>query len=511
MSRRPITRRKAIRIMAGLAGKLIKSSFFRVFNLIATILVTFFMMPFVISSIGDRWYGLWILAGSFTGYFGFLDLGLSTANERFISRALGTGDTREVSKVFNTCFFLFLVAGLITIIASVAIAAVTQYFVKDPDDIYVFRFIILAVGIAMAVSFPVRTFEGVLYAHVQFYVANIIDTVKLILRTFLLVYFLSRGYGIITLAVISLSSEILQHAAIALYVTRRFPEVRLSLGCFTRGKVRTLFGYSIYSFISNVADKLKYHLDAFVITGALGLAMVTHYNIGSRIANYYLLLITAATALVMPIFSAFEGLGDYDQIREKFIFFTKLNVILSVFLGGSILIYGRAFIMRWMGAGYLDSYDVLIVLMTGAVVTTIQITSKSLLYGLSKHPMYAFTVIVEGVANLVLSLILVRTYGIVGVALGTTIPAIIVNLFVLPAYANRVIGMPLWRYARSVAAVVMVGGAVQLVCWLAVRNFITISYMRIAVLGVVTSAVFVLVNVFVLLSRDERRHFGIPV
>jgi O-antigen/teichoic acid export membrane protein len=497
--------------MSGLAGKLIKSSFFRVFNLVATILVTFFMMPFVIGSIGDRWYGLWILAGSFTGYFGFLDLGLSTANERFISRALGTGDSKEVNRVFNTCFFLFLIAGMITILASVVIAAVTHHFVKDPNDAYVFRFIIMAVGIAMAISFPVRTFEGVLYAHVKFYVVNVIDTLKLILRTFLLVYFLSRGYGIITLAVISLSSEILQHTVIAVYVIRKFPEVRLGLGCFTRGMVRTLFGYSIYSFISNVADKLKYHLDAFVITGTLGLAMVTHYNIGSRIASYYLLLITAATALVMPIFSAFEGLGDYDQIREKFVFFTKLNVILSVFLGGSILIYGKAFIMRWMGVEYLDAYDVLLVLMIGAVVTTIQITSKSLLYGLSKHPMYALMVSVEGVANLVLSLILVRTHGIVGVALGTTIPAIIVNLFVLPAYANQVIGMPLWKYTRTVAAVVFVGGAVLLVCWFAVRNYITMSYMRIALLGAATSVAFVLVCLFVLLSRDERRHFRIPI
>ena len=497
--------------MEGLAGKLIKSSFFRVFNLVATILVTFFMMPFVIGSIGDRWYGLWILAGSFTGYFGFLDLGLSTANERFISRALGTGDMEEVNRVFNTCFFLFLIAGIVTIVASVAIAAVTQYVVDDPNDVYVFRFIILAVGIAMAVSFPVRTYEGVLYAHVKFYVVNIIDTLKLILRTFLLVYFLSRGYGLLTLAIISLSSEILQHMAIVLYVTKRFPEVELRFSAFTRERVGALFGYSVYSFISNVADKLKYHLDAFVITGALGLAMVTHYNIGSRIASYYLLLITAATALVMPIFSTFEGLGDYDQIREKFLFFTKLNTILSVFLGGSILIYGRAFIMRWMGTEYLDSYDVLVALMVGAVVTTVQITSKSLLYGLSKHRMYAFIVIVEGAANLILSLILVQRYGIVGVALGTTIPAVIVNLFILPAYANRVIDMPLWKYAKVVLAAVLVGGAVHLLSWLAVRNFLMMSYSRIAILGAATSIVFILVNAFVLLSRDERKHFRSPV
>ena len=160
---------------------------------------------------------------------------------------------------------------------------------------------------------------------------------------------------------------------------------------------------------------------------------------------------------------------------------------------------------------YLDSYNVLLVLMAGAVITTIQITSKSLLYGLSKHRMYAFTVIIEGAANLILSLILVKKYGIVGVALGTTIPAVLVNFFVLPVYANRVIDMPLWKYARTVLSVVLVGSAVYFFSWLAVRNYLITSYVRIAILGASTALVFILVNGFVLLSRDERRKFRIPV
>jgi len=497
--------------MTSLAGKLIKSSFFRVFNLVATILVTFFMMPFVIGHIGDRWYGLWILAGSFTGYFGFLDLGLSTANERFISRALGTGDMEEVNVVFNTSLFLFVAAGILTIIISAVIAGVTTWFVHNPLDIRVFRIIILAVGLTMAFSFPARAFEGVLFAHVRFYVMSITDMVKILIRTALLVYFLGRGYGIITVAIISLGSELLYNVAISAIVIRRFPELRIGWSYATRSRIKPLFGYSIYSFIANVADKLKYHLDAFVITAVLGLSLVTHYNIGSRISSYYILFITAATALVIPVFSTFEGLKDYDQIREKFLFFTKMNTILSMLLGGAIVIYGKAFISRWMGTGYLDAYDVLIALMISSIVTTIQITSKSLLYGLSKHKMYAYTVILEGIANLTISLILVRTLGILGVALGTTIPALVVNLYVLPRYAIRVIQLRLSQYLKVILGPILLGSAVYAVCWLLVRNQIANSFKSILLLGAGTSAIFILVNVLVLISRDERRKLRIPL
>lgn len=469
------------------------------------------MMPFVIGAIGDRWYGLWILAGSFTGYFGILDFGLSTANERFISRSLGTGDDEEVNVIFNTSLFLFVLAGVLTILVSVGIAVVTQYFVEDALDIRIFKFIILASGVTMAVSLPTRAFEGVLFAHIQFYVMNLTDTLKLLLRTALLVYYLSRGQGIITLAIISLGSEILYNIIISLIVIRRFPELKIGLSYVTRERMKPLFGYSMYSFISNVADKLKYHLDAFVITAVLGLSLVTHYNIGSRISNYYILFITAATALVIPVFSTFEGIGDYDKIREKFIFFTKMNTILSMFLGGTIIIYGKAFISRWMGTGYLDAYDVLMALMVGSIVTTIQITSKSLLYGLSKHRMYAITVIFEGIANLVLSLILVRRFGLLGVAMGTTIPALVVNIFILPYYAIRVIDLPVSKYLRTNVGPVLFGAVVHIGCWLLVRNYVMSSYRIILLLGAGTSAIFILANIIVLLGRDERRSLRIPI
>ena len=497
--------------MADLADRLIKSSFSRVFNLFATIVVTFFMMPFVIGAIGDRWYGLWILAGSFTGYFGCLDLGLSTANERFISRALGTGENEEVNVVFNTSLFLFVLAGVLTIIVSIVIAFITPWFVENALDIRIFKIIILAVGVTMAFSLPTRAFEGVLFAHVHFYVMNITDTLKILFRTALLVYYLSRGHGLITLAIISLGCEMLYNVTISIMVIRRFPELKIGYAYVTRSRMKPLFGYSIYSFISNVADKLKYNLDAFVITAVLGLSLVTHYNIGSRISNYYILFITAATALVIPVFSTFEGLGDYDQIRRKFLFFTKMNTILSMFLGGTIIIYGKAFISRWMGTGYLDAHEVLLALMIGSIITTIQITSKSLLYGLSKHRMYAFTVIVEGIANLVLSMILVLRFGILGVAFGTTIPALVVNLFVLPYYAIRVIDLPVSRYLKINLGPILLGTAIHIGCWLLVRNYVMSSYRSIMLLGAGTSVIFILVNVLILLDRDERRKLRIPI
>lgn len=497
--------------MGDIAAKLIKGSLFRVLNLLLTIVTGLIIIPFIIRAVGDRYYGLWVLAACFIRYYAFLDFGLSAIIPRFVSKALGENDHDEVNRVFNTCLVLFLLVGLLTLMITALIHAATPYFVKDPADLNVFRLIIVLIGIEVSVSFFTRVFEGMLFAHVRFDILNSLVIAKLILKTLLIVFFLGRGFGLVALAAISLGTTALMSVVLVIAVLRLCPSLKIHLLYFERGRIRHLLGYSTFIFISNVADRFQFHFDAFVITAFLGLSYVTHYHIGSRIPIYYLMMITSAVALVVPAFSRLEGRNDYGRIREQYIFVSKLNAILSVFLGGSILIYGKAFIVSWMGADYLDSYAVCVVLVIGLIANTMQITSKNLLYSLSKHKVYAVVVASEGVVNILLSIALIGRYGILGVAMGTTIPMLVTNLFIIPVYTNRVIDLRLSIYAKTMLRCCALGAALHAVAWFVVRHRIENNFRSIIIMGIITSVVFMAVSVFALLSRAERRHFKIPV
>ena len=56
------------------------------FSLIAGLVVMFFLSPFVVHSLGNNAYGIWVLLGSLVGYLGLLDLGVRAAVTRFIAR-----------------------------------------------------------------------------------------------------------------------------------------------------------------------------------------------------------------------------------------------------------------------------------------------------------------------------------------------------------------------------------------------------------------------------------------
>jgi O-antigen/teichoic acid export membrane protein len=177
-----------------------------------------------------------------------------------------------------------------------------------------------------------------------------------------------------------------------------------------------------------------------------------------------------------PVFSQDEGRNDYESIRHNFLFVTKISVYVSLFCGTLLVLYGNPFIQRWMGAGFGDSYKVLVLLIIPCMVVLMQSPVKHLLYGISKHKYIAYANMAEGVANLILSLWLVRRWGIYGVALGTAIPMVLMAIFVQPFYVCRAIQLPVKSYIRHLLTNGGVAVGSILAVWVFARFFAAPSY-----------------------------------
>jgi uncharacterized membrane-anchored protein YitT (DUF2179 family) len=69
---------------------------------------------------------------------------------------------------------------------------------------------------------------------------------------------------------------------------------------------------------------------------------------------------------------------------------------------------------------------------------------------MSMHKSLAIVVLMEGIANVVLSIVLVRPLGIVGDAIGTAIPLLCTSLFFLPRHLCRRLEVPLGTFVSVV-------------------------------------------------------------
>ena len=86
------------------------------------------------------------------------------------------------------------------------------------------------------------------------------------------------------------------------------------------------------------------------------------------------------------------------------------------------------------------------ILLIPSALYTSQTTSNRILFGMSRHKSLAYVVLMEGIANLILSITLVRPLGIVGDAIGTAIPLLCTALFFLPRHMCRQLDIPVRKF-----------------------------------------------------------------
>jgi O-antigen/teichoic acid export membrane protein len=307
--------------------------------------------------------------------------------------------------------------------------------------------IVFIVGFQTALSFPMRAPFGVLNAGSHFEVTSAIFIVSAILRTVGTVFVLKAGKGVIGLAVINLLAWLPGYIAVCLAVHWRYPFIRVrALGTWHRETAQKLFSFGLPVLIGQVADRIRLQTDAMVVSLFLGLSAVAHYNVATTLVMYYMDGVLAITGVLTPVLSMQMSAKDADGMRRSLLVGTRLALCAGGFVAFGLIAWGRPFIARWMGASFLDAYPVLLILVLAMYFDLWQSTAVNALYATMHQKTYAKINIAEAVANAALSLALAHRYGMIGIALGTLIPSIVVRVGIQPFVIQRKLGVRVTEY-----------------------------------------------------------------
>lgn len=452
------------------AQRLIGSSVAGTLALAVNLVASLFLLPFLISRLGDEWYGAWVLIGTVLGYFTVLDVGLFSAAERYVALHYARRDWRAVNTVLSTSLVVFSLVGLVALVLVALSTLFIPLLIEAPEAQATVRWAMLICAVDLALFFPSGTLNGVVVARLRYDLAHLLQIGKTLLRTALIVYAVSAGYGIVALAAITLGTNALERAAKLWLAVRLFPELALSMRLFSRSHLREFVGYGVPSFLTEVADKIRFYVDTVVVGAMLSVSSVTLYNIAVRLVHYYIQVIFGAVGYLLPVFTAQAGAGEMAALRRSFLFGTKIAVALSALVGGGLIGVGGPVIGVWIGDEYRAAVPALMILVAGLFFELAQLPSVNLLYALGRQGFLARLGLAEAAANLGLSLALVGPFGIVGVALGTSIPLVLLRSMVQPGFVCRQIDLPQAAYLRTLARVAVPAILLQLPAWLALAE-----------------------------------------
>jgi len=212
---------------------------------------------------------------------------------------------------------------------------------------------------------------------------------------------------------------------------------------------RAMIGYSSVAFLIVVADKLRFQSDPIVIGSCLSAGAITSFAVGAKLVDYATAVVQALSQIFTPMSSHFEATGDVQKLRTVFVKGNRACALVIFPISLTLLILGKPLVTAWVGANYVASYPLLIVLLLPRTLYLAQACSVKILLGVAKHRRLAGVLLMEGTANLFLSLILARPLGVMGVALGTAVPLLVTSLLFLPRHLCQLLEVPLRTYLRE--------------------------------------------------------------
>jgi O-antigen/teichoic acid export membrane protein len=424
-----------------------------------TIASTYVLTPFIVHHLGHDGYGTWTLIMAITGYVSLMALGVPMATVRYLAQHVAEGDTRQMNAAIGSCIGLYLMIGAA---AAAGGAVLTMFFGRIyqlPAGWTMQAHIALGLMVAqVSAGFVGILPEGIMFAHHDFVVRNVVRAGGVLLRMALTMGLLAVNASLVAMALIQLLCLAFDVTISMIVIRRRYPDVRVRLADFDPTVVRRIFSFSLYVLLLNAGARLSFESDALVIGATLSVGAISFYAIANSVIVYLMEFVTAIAAVVSPMATNLKTEGRQDELQAMFLKWSKVALSICIAAGMFLIVLGPTFLGWWIDPSFERPSGVVlqILMISSFAFLPVRGVALPVLVGLGKPGTPTFAFVGAGLLNLALSIVLARRLGLAGVALGTAIPNVLFALIVLAA-ACRELGIRLSVYLRYVVVKAALG------------------------------------------------------
>ena len=333
--------------------------------------------------------------------------------------------------------------------------------------------------------------------------ANIYNAVLRLAGTYIV---LANGYGLIGLSVLQFALNLFTAVWFVRLCLVYLPNVPLRPSRPVRAEVTKLLNYGKYVLMANIGDKIVFGTDAIVIGMSLPIAALTPYAVAGTLILTMRSVVKAMAVVFNPLTSSMRAGGHETALPRVLRAGAKGAMIVGLPICIGFITLGERFVSLWIGEAHAAMAGrVMTVLSIGYIVGLPYYTISGVLYGLAAHRSVAILRVIEGVANLTLSLVLVRRIGLVGVALGTAIPHMIVVGWILPRYIPKIVPINLRAYYAEVYGRTLLASVPFVVaCWLVTTVVQPASLASFFFWGILSLPAYIVPAWLIALSDEER-------
>ncbi|MDD4817135.1 MAG: oligosaccharide flippase family protein [Victivallaceae bacterium] len=435
---------------------------------VISVAISLVYTPYMLRVLGRSEYGAIQLAGSMISYLNLIGLGVSASYIRFNIQSRKDGDKNREYELNGAYFSIFLIMGFLALIGGLILVWYANDIMGSKisaDEYELLKKLMLICVVNLTISFPGSIFRMMLNAYEKFFFIHVIETITAILSPALCFILLFSGYRSISLMLIALVSNVIQIAANATYALKK---LHLKI-IFKRHKLiyyREILVFSGFIFINQIVNTINWNVDSYLTALFIGTAGTAIYAFGYQFENYFITLSTAISNVFAPQVNNLVVHHDQEGINECFCRIGRLQAILLLFVLGVYLVIGKQFVVLFAGENYLTSFYISAILMGATVIPLSQNLGIEIQRAMNKHQFRSFLYLTIAIVNIIISIPLCKSYGVIGCVVGTAIGQVVGNTIIMNFYYKYKIKINVNRYFREVAKVLPSIGGSLLICFL---------------------------------------------
>ena len=198
-------------------------------------------------------------------------------------------------------------------------------------------------------------------------------------------------------------------------------------------------------------DRIYWQTDSLILGAVAGSVAVAVYGIATTLNRYYLNFSSNIASMFLPKITAISAkTDDMKEINEIFLKIGRVQYIIIMLILSGFIIFGKEFIMSWVGEGYIEAYYFSIIVMVPLIIPLIQNTGISILQAKNKHAFRSIVYIFIAILNVAASIPLAKIYGGYGCAAATGVSLLIGQGLIINIYYQKKIGLEIKKFFKEI-------------------------------------------------------------
>ena len=426
------------------------------------------LTPVLFRGLGAAAFGTWSVVFTFGTLFSLGEFGFARGITKVTAELVGTRRESELARTFGIAVTLLAGLGLLAALSASVVGLAASGIAASGDE-SAFRWAMLVLAAERLAYFPLSACGATLAGYQRYDLLNAASIANSLGFTAAGIAVVARGGGVLAVvtawAAVHLASGVLQ------WLFLRRVNRRLSLGPHLGDPAerRTVLRFSSFVLFAESMTFIGQRMDTLVIAAVRNAAAAGPYAAVLKLQTGVQSLTLPFVYLLMPMTSDLWGRGEVAAVRKRLVVATRVSCQLTLPVAAALAMFSGDVVHLWLGADTSGTTSkILVVLMAAQIPALTAAPAEQVLIGIGRIRAIGLLALVEGFANLGVSVALVMRYGAIGAAIGTLSTTAVLAPIKLPL-AARGLDYPLRRVLRESVVPAVAASVPAVAVMLAVR------------------------------------------